>query len=49
VQTVGAAAHGAPRATGDLDIWVQPTAENAAHVLTALRQFGPRAQAIDPT
>ncbi|MBA3885018.1 MAG: hypothetical protein H0X67_04710 [Acidobacteria bacterium] len=34
------AAHGAPRATGDLDIWVQATAENAARVLTALRQFG---------
>jgi hypothetical protein len=34
------AAHGAPRATGDLDIWVQATTENAARVLTALRQFG---------
>lgn len=34
------AAHGAPRATGDLDIWVQATADNAARVLTALRQFG---------
>jgi hypothetical protein len=34
------AAHGAPRATGDLDIWVRPTAENAARVLAALRRFG---------
>lgn len=34
------AAHGAPRATGDLDIWVQATSENAARVLTALQQFG---------
>jgi hypothetical protein len=36
------AAHGAPRASGsgDLDIWVQATAENAARVLMALRQFG---------
>ena len=24
------AAHGAPRATGDLDLWVRPTPENAA-------------------
>ena len=34
------AAHGIPRATGDLDIWVRPTAENAARVLSALRRFG---------
>jgi hypothetical protein len=34
------AAHGAPRATGDLDIWVQATSENAARVLAALRAFG---------
>ncbi len=34
------AAHGAPRATGDLDIWIQATQENAVRVLTALRQFG---------
>lgn len=34
------AAHGAPRATGDLDIWVRPTAPNAARVLEALRAFG---------
>lgn len=34
------AAHGVPRATGDLDIWVQATPANAARVLGALHQFG---------
>ncbi len=34
------AAHGNPRATGDIDIWVRPTLENAAKVLAALRAFG---------
>lgn len=34
------AAHGLPRATGDLDIWVRPTPENADSVLRALRSFG---------
>jgi hypothetical protein len=34
------AAHGAPRATGDLDIWVRATPENAERVLQAVRQFG---------
>jgi hypothetical protein len=34
------AAHGAPRATGDLDIWIRPTPHNAERVLTALRSFG---------
>ena len=34
------AAHGAPRATGDLDIWIQATPENAARVLDALTHFG---------
>jgi hypothetical protein len=33
------AAHGLPRATGDLDIWVRPTGENAGRVLQALRAF----------
>jgi hypothetical protein len=31
------AAHGNPRATGDIDIWVRPSRENAARVLAALR------------
>lgn len=34
------AAHGTPRATGDIDIWVRPTPENADRVLAALKVFG---------
>ena len=34
------AAHGAPRATGDLDIWIQAKPENAARVFAALKSFG---------
>jgi hypothetical protein len=34
------AAHGVPRATGDIDIFVNPTAENAGRVLVALESFG---------
>jgi hypothetical protein len=34
------AVHGAPRATGDLDIIVRPTAENAERVFRALLRFG---------
>lgn len=34
------AAHGVPRATGDLDIWIQATPDNAARVFEALRSFG---------
>lgn len=33
-------AHGAPRSTGDLDIFVRPSPENAPRVWRALRQFG---------
>jgi hypothetical protein len=29
-----------PRATGDLDIWVEPSAENARKVWNALAEFG---------
>lgn len=32
--------HGHPRFTGDIDIFVRPTAENAARVLGALAAFG---------
>jgi hypothetical protein len=32
--------HGLPRATGDIDVWVNPTPENAARVHHALRAFG---------
>jgi hypothetical protein len=34
------AAHGYPRATGDLDLWVRPTLENAQRVWHALTVFG---------
>jgi hypothetical protein len=34
------AAHGRPRATGDLDIWLRPTPGNATRVWAALLQFG---------
>jgi hypothetical protein len=34
------AVHGHPRATGDLDVWVEPTTDNARKVLGALRAFG---------
>ena len=34
------AAHGYPRATMDIDIWVMPSPKNADAVLQALRRFG---------
>jgi hypothetical protein len=34
------AAHGLPRATGDLDLWVRPTPENAGRIWQALLRFG---------
>ena len=34
------AAHGHPRATGDLDLWVRPNAKNAQKVYLALTKFG---------
>lgn len=34
------AAHGYPRATMDIDIWVMPEPENADAVLRAIRRFG---------
>ena len=34
------AIHARPRATGDLDIWVEATPENAGRVYRALRAFG---------
>lgn len=32
--------HGRPRATGDLDVWVDPTPSNASRIMQALEQFG---------
>ena len=34
------AAHGLPRSTGDMDLWVRCSEENAEKVLRALRRFG---------
>ena len=34
------AAHGVVRATGDIDLWIQRSAENADRVLRALVRFG---------
>ena len=32
--------HGAPRYTGDIDIYVKPEDENAARIISALSEFG---------
>jgi hypothetical protein len=34
------AAHGLPRATGNMDLWVKPDADNATRVMRALETFG---------
>jgi len=34
------AVHGRPRATGDMDVWVEATPENAPRVMRALAAFG---------
>ena len=34
------AVHGCPRATGDMDLWIRPTPENAQRVWRALERFG---------
>ena len=34
------ACHGAPRFTGDLDLWVRPTRQNARRIIAALQEFG---------
>ncbi|MFO1006403.1 MAG: hypothetical protein U0929_10625 [Planctomycetaceae bacterium] len=33
------AAHGLVRSTGDIDLWIRPTLENASRVMSALRIF----------
>ena len=43
------AAHGAPRATGDLDLWVRPDATNAERVWRALLRFGAPVEAAGLT
>ena len=44
------AGHGIPRATGDIDLWVRPTAENASRLWKALATFGaPRSRVTAET
>jgi hypothetical protein len=43
------AAHGVPRATGDLDIWVRPDPGNAPKVIAALLDFGAPVDALELT
>jgi hypothetical protein len=38
--------HGRPRATGDLDVWVDPTADNAPRIMEALEAFGAPLQQV---
>ena len=40
------AAHGVPRATGDLDVWIRPDEDNAGRVWEALIAFGAPVQAL---
>jgi hypothetical protein len=40
------AAHGFPRATGDLDIWVRNDPENAQSIMRALSKFGAPAREL---
>ena len=40
------AVHGRPRATGDLDIWIRPTSENARRTYAALQAFGAPLQGL---
>ena len=43
------AAHGRPRATGDLDIWVRAEPDNARRVYVALADFGAPLAGIVPS
>ena len=42
------ALHGAPRYTGDMDILVRPTHDNAGRLLIAIREFGFPTDALTP-
>jgi hypothetical protein len=42
------AGHGVPRATGDIDLWVRPTADNAARLWRALDVFGAPRSRLSP-
>jgi len=40
--------HGYPRTTGDMDVWVNPTPENASKLVNALVDFGYAASNLSP-
>lgn len=40
--------HGFPRATGDIDFWINPTALNASLVYSSLQQFGAPLANLEP-
>jgi len=42
------AGHGIPRATGDIDLWVRPSTDNAARVWRALERFGAQRSRVSP-
>jgi len=41
--------HGYPRATGDIDIWVEPSAQNSERVYRSMAAFGAPLHEIDET
>ena len=43
------AVHGVPRATQDLDLWIEPTSDNADRVWDALVRFGAPLDDLDLT
>ena len=43
------ALHGVPRATGDIDIWIEPSAENSERVWQALSAFGAPVESLGIT
>lgn len=40
--------YGYPRATGDMDVWIARTRDNAERTARALRQFGFSAETVSP-
>lgn len=42
-------AHGYPRLTKDMDLWIRPTADNGRQVLIALQKFGASPPGFQPS
>jgi predicted nucleotidyltransferase len=40
--------YGYPRTTADMDIWIAPTSENAAKIVSVMKQFGMQSPEIKP-